>query len=326
MGSASGDSLGTDRPQGRGRDRPPGAPPDQEEPRVPQPGLFHLGGLLRRCGQHPGAPCGADAVEVVAEEASETDVHRREQPAGDEDPRLGDRVALRGDHSARLAVADDVREEVVHLAHLPAKRRCDHAILRRLGERLDPQVDEPDPRALRHVGVGDRAETAVRIVRDRLLADRAEARPRLVEAREIEVALRAEVAIEDRLADPGLARDLCSRRTAVARLGEDAAGGVQYRLPPGLGGEPKPCRGHAASTAGCCAASSWWCSSFRIAAVATTAPASASTAATRSASWKPCRNASGVREPAAPDATIAPMTAIPSDPPTCRAELSTADP
>ena len=30
--------------------------------------------------------------------------------------------------------------------------------------------------------------------------------------------------------------------------------------------------------------------------------------------------------PAAPDATIAPMTAIPSEPPTCRPELSTAEP
>ena len=44
MGSASGDkNLGTAGRRVEPGERPPGAPPDQEEPRVPQPGLFHFG-------------------------------------------------------------------------------------------------------------------------------------------------------------------------------------------------------------------------------------------------------------------------------------------
>ena len=66
-------------------------------------------------------------------------------------------------------------------------------------------------------------------------------------------------------------------------------------------------------------------------ATATIAPTNASSAPTRSASWKPRRYAScGLRPDwsavVVPAATIAPITAIPSDPPTWRIELRTADP
>ena len=64
--------------------------------------------------------------------------------------------------------------------------------------------------------------------------------PRLVEAREVEVALRAEVPVEDRLGDPGLAGDLGRRRAAVALLEEDAAGRVEHDLPAVFGREPRP--------------------------------------------------------------------------------------
>ena len=46
-----------------------------------------------------------------------------------------------------LAAADHVGEEVVHLADLAADGRGDHGVLRRLGQRLDPEVDEPQLRA-----------------------------------------------------------------------------------------------------------------------------------------------------------------------------------
>ena len=118
-------------------------------------------------------------------------------------------------------------------------RLGDHGVLGGLGERLDPEVDEPELRALRHVGVGDRAEAAGRVLRERLLGELAELPPRLVEAGEVEVALRAEVPVEDRLGDPRLAGDLGRRRAAVALLEEDPAGGVEHRLPALLGREPR---------------------------------------------------------------------------------------
>src|SRR5207248_6816707 len=116
--------------------------------------------------------------------------------------------------------------------------------------------------------------------------DLAEARPRLVEAREIEVALRAEVPVEDRLGDARLARDLGGRRTAVARPREDAAGGVEHRLPPCVRGQAVADLRHAASAIAC-SCDGCRCSIFRIASTATVAPARQSSDPTRSASWKP---------------------------------------
>ena len=64
-----------------------------------------------------------------------------------------------------LAAPDHVGEEVVHLADLLAQRLGDHRVLRGLGQRLDPEVDEAELRPLRHVGVGDRPEAAGRVRR-----------------------------------------------------------------------------------------------------------------------------------------------------------------
>ena len=50
---------------------------------------------------HLGAARGAHALEIVAEQAAEPVVDRREQAAGDEEPGLGDRVAV-GVERARL--------------------------------------------------------------------------------------------------------------------------------------------------------------------------------------------------------------------------------
>src|SRR5205823_10549340 len=59
--------------------------------------------------------------------------------------------------------------------------------------------------------------------------------PHVVERGEVEVALRREVPIQDRLRDPGGARDLGGRRTAVAALREDAQCGLD-QPPAALGG------------------------------------------------------------------------------------------
>jgi hypothetical protein len=52
---------------------------------------FRSGGRL---AAHPALALGAHALEVVAEEAAEPMVDGGEQAARDEEPRLGDRVAL----------------------------------------------------------------------------------------------------------------------------------------------------------------------------------------------------------------------------------------
>src|SRR5262249_1735730 len=150
-------------------------------------------------------------------------------------------------------------EEVVDLADLLADRLRDHLVLGGDGERLDPEVDEAEPRPLGHVRIGDRAQAADRVVRDRLLRELPELPPGLVEAGEVEVALRAEVPVEDRLGDPGLAGDLGRGGAAVALAEEDAAGRVEHGLAACLRRETSPDGAHAASTAaaGACAGSGW---------------------------------------------------------------------
>ena len=69
---------------------------------------------------------------------------------------------------------------------------------------------------------------------------------------------------------------------------------------------------------------------LRISTAAVTAPAKATIAATRSAAWNPSRNASGGVAPAESalglrDVRIAPMTAIPSAPPTWRKVFRTPE-
>ena len=64
-----------------------------------------------------------DRLEVLgAERAAEAVGDRDEQGARDEDPRLGVRVAIRVDAALGLHAAEDVREVVVHLAHVARAR------------------------------------------------------------------------------------------------------------------------------------------------------------------------------------------------------------
>src|SRR5436190_23770497 len=57
-----------------------------------------------------------------------------------------------------------------------------------------------------------------------------------VEHRLVEACLRAEVVVEDRLCDPGLAPDLRDRRPVETACAEDRATGVEDLVPPGLVG------------------------------------------------------------------------------------------
>ena len=66
--------------------------------------------------------------------------------------------------------------------------------------------------------------------------------------------------------------------------------------------------------------------SWRTSANATIEPTKAMTAATISARSKPAMNPSTPGRPLAWSATIAPIRAIPTEPPTCRIAFSTAEP
>src|SRR5439155_18176156 len=125
---------------------------------------------------------------------------------------------------------------------------------------------------------------AVSFLDERRLPDRTDLQPRLVDAREVQVPLRREVPVEDRLADAGLACDLRSRRPPVAPLREHPAGGLEDSGAPLRRGEPGPDGAHAASNAPFGSRSSA-CRGLRTVRTASTAPVSANPAATWSPRW-----------------------------------------
>ena len=236
-------------------------------------------------------------VRSVAEQAAEAVVDRREQAAGEEDPRLGDRVAVGMERRRRPGRGGSRSAKKSCTSRIWSRTACgDHGVVGGLGERLDPEVDEPEPRALRHVGVGDRAEAAG-AGRRRAPPRRARGTaPRLVEAGEVEVALRAEVPVEDRLGDARLAGDLGRRRAAVARCGRRR--GRRRRAPPAAARSP----GAGPWSRSCATPPRRACASGASSAMAACAERGAaidarrrstSTAATSSAWWKPFTKASG---------------------------------
>jgi hypothetical protein len=146
---------------------------------------------------------------------------RAEESAADHHPRLGIGVAVGRHRPEGLLLADPAGDVVVHGSHVAGDEAADLAILAGLRDPLHPQV--------RHQGLlpaGDRRRRGRRGARDQRSEDAVENRavllPRGVEAREPEVALRREVAVEHGLGDPRLAGDLGGRRARVAALGEDA--------------------------------------------------------------------------------------------------------
>src|SRR5436190_15187182 len=74
---------------------------------------------------------------------------------------------------------------------------------------------------------------------DRIVPGRTEAVPRRVDTREVEVALRGEVPVEDRLAHARLARDLGGCGPAIRALREDAEGRIDQRATALRRGQPR---------------------------------------------------------------------------------------
>ena len=191
--------------------------------------------------------------------------------------------------------------------------------------------------SLRHVRVGDPRRGSG--AGSSAIASSAPSRklaPRLVEAREVEVALRAEMAVQDRLADARLARDLGRRRAAVARASKNtrqaASSTACRRSPRGSRGSRSRHRRSRRLDRVHVLAGPRGADCLRIATVATIAADEreqrrrraarrGSRARSRLRIVLPRRPSSRCRE-----ATIAPITAIPSDPPTWRNVFSTAEP
>ena len=165
----------------------------------------------------------------------------------DHHPGLRFGVAV-GRQRARLLVLPQAEGDVVvHHPHVAGDGATDLAILAGLGDPLDPEV-----RHQRLLPPRDRRQGRARsgdLRRDRLVDRGPELVPRCVEAREPQIALRGEVAVQDGLAHTRLARDLRRRGTRVAPRGEDAERRLHDCPPALLGGEPARTRGHRASAA-----------------------------------------------------------------------------
>src|SRR5207247_4990016 len=210
---------------------------------------------------------------------------------GHEDPGCRTDVAGGRDPATLVDAPETAGEEVVHLAHVSTHEPADLGILARLCDRLHPQAREQRLQ----IPHRRRAHAAPRLRRPQLVDLRlqlaADATPGLVQAREVEIALRREVAVQDRLGDTGFPRDLRSRRSRVAPVREDVEPSVDDRGPALGSGESRGRRlRHAASSGAsrsAASSSSWGRTSTK----ATIAPTAAMTAATMSALWKPSMKA-----------------------------------
>ena len=190
----------------------------------------------------------------------------------------------------------------MHLAQVLTHVPPDLGIGAGFDERLHPQVRDHGailrgaPRA-NHRLVPQRR---IGLSRHGLVPDRAHPIPGLGEAGEVEVALGGEVPVQDRFRDTGFAGDFRGGRASVASRREDPAGRVDQRGAPFSGCEARPSarltrpRGahSAASAAAACTSRAPASFDLRIRIAAVTAPAKATIAPTRSATWNPSRNAS----------------------------------
>ena len=109
-------------------------------------------------------------------------------------------------------------------------------------------------------------------------------RPHVLERGEVEIALRGEMAVQDRLRDPGGACDLRGRRAVVAALGEEADRGLDQMLPAVGRRHPRGGDAHAASSAMCSRTTS---GRARTVTTATIAAANVITAPTAKPAWSP---------------------------------------
>jgi hypothetical protein len=174
-------------------------------------------------------------VEVVgSEQAAEAVGEREQQCPADEDPRLGIRIAILRDAARLLRAPDGAGDVVVNLSELAAEEATDLLVLPRLGERLNPERHRLDAAGrvelARRLTDGCDGVLVTELV-DLRVKRGAEGLPRPVEARQIQLALAREVAVDDGLGDAYLPRDVRGGRPAVAALGEDAQRRVEDRLP-----------------------------------------------------------------------------------------------
>ena len=236
-GAPRGDTLSS-RPCRRAElgSRLTGAPPDQGRPRVPQPGLSRVWGRfsLRACrASSAGARCARAAGRRRASRRGGCPSSSSRPPA------TKSHASATGSRSAwmtprrwpsRITSAKKSCTSRTCLRSAAAITASSEASASDWIQRSTMRMRERFAMYASAIAPRHRSGSSA-IAFSRSLA---EAAPRLVEAREVEVALRAEVAVEDRLADARLARDLRGRRPAVARAGEERARRVEHGLPPRL--------------------------------------------------------------------------------------------
>src|SRR6266404_1905315 len=165
-----------------------------------------------------------DPLHLVWAEEAYSPADEAEHAAGEEEPGFRFHVQVEPEDALGLALADHAGEELVHGLHVLPHVLSELFVLCGFAEGLHPELRElvlavarPDRAAAHLLQAGPH----VGGVRDRLLPRAPSLRPHVVEDGEIEIALRREVAVEDRLGDACGARDLRRRRPAVAALGED---------------------------------------------------------------------------------------------------------
>ena len=228
-------------------------------------------------------PLGRDAGEVGgAEETAESVVEGEQQRGADEDPRLRVGIPVGRNAAGRPRLPHRPRDIRVHLLELGPQKLSDRRLLARLRQRLDPERDRFDPAGGVKLAraVADRPDEVAVRTRGALRVQRVpEARPGVREAGQVELELRSEVPVENRLGDAGCGSDLGRRRAAVAARFEDPQRCVDDRLPALRRRQARPLRAQAATSAETGASSA----SCRTRAKATPAPARAMKAATSSA-------------------------------------------
>ena len=186
-----------------------------------------------------------------------------------------------------LAAADQIRDEVVHLTHLAAQVAFQLGVLGGLAQRLNPELRELELRRPdRDVPLADRLDRGAGVggLVELPLPGLARLRPDVLERGEVQVALRGEVPVEDRLRDAGGAGDLRGRRPVVTALGEEADRRFD-QVPPAVDRRhPRRRGGHAAISA---MRSRTTSGRVRTVTTATIAPAKVIAAPRAKPAWRP---------------------------------------
>src|SRR5215212_3122155 len=199
------------------------------------------GSLSVPAARHPLAAGGEDLRQVFLDQAAKATVDCGQEADREEEPGLRFGIALLDDPAGLLAAADDLGDEAVDFAHVPPDVAADLRVVVSLREGLDPEVGDEALLVLgREVAAAHRAdpEGRIRLLGDGGLPHRAALGPGSIETREVEVALRGEVTVEDRLRDTRSARDLRRRCAMVGALREDLARSLEERGAPLLGAQP----------------------------------------------------------------------------------------